>query len=243
MYPFEYTIRYRLNTAKQKFYFFLYYCVPLIAFPCLTDQANWPQDLIYATSLVIINLTYELGYIRNDLISLRRAKGRNRIAMYGIDEAKCTVTLLSNTLLILSLFAVLLLFQAERMLEIFILTVSLYSVYALHNHVESNAVKVLTFLSLRVLRFSPIIMYSHNDGILTHATTTLILAALTFNILDALQYLKKINTNKYRPILMLTLLAAIWTNDFDGKIIAVYYLLLSISTPLKFMSSKLIRYR
>jgi len=155
--PFTYFATSRLKT-KDWVFFLIYEIFLNLLLVILTEENFFQSMLIVVLSYFAFISIYEIGYIFNDLVSTKYEESpRKRLGEYDPGWGPIIVLVLVRILIfgIISFY----LSKAFEMDQWFVYYIALIIVFACHNVIKSNQLKILTFIQLATFRIiSPLIL-------------------------------------------------------------------------------------
>lgn len=171
--PFTYFATSRLKT--KDWVFFLIYEIFINLILVFHTKPDFVESLwVFLLSYLGFVSLYEIGYIFNDLVSTKyETSPRKRLGDY--DPGWGTILLLVIIRIIAFIIITIYLSRSFDMSLWFVYHSALMIIFACHNVIKSNHIKILTFIQLAIFRItSPLI--------LLFSTKTLLVTLLSFAI-------------------------------------------------------------
>lgn len=258
--PLYYTYKSRMKTNLQKVAYIFTYIIPVVLMGLLnsTKFLIIEDVLKIILSILICMEIYEIGYILNDTISIKKEKNPTlRLEENEIKYIQKNI----NKVLILKfivttvLYIILKLIFNLSLIKYIIVVILILGVYYIHNNFRNNKVTYITFFCLSTLRFfTPNYLLAHsNNEILNLLLSTVLLFSLIRNFEEIghkKYYIKNINIHKIRHgfrvgyyLIVLLVVTTLQNLNYNLKNIEllIYYLLiyrLSIYILLKIKGRK-----
>ena len=231
--PFGYFLKTRLNTKSA--ILFHGYAEYLLGVLFLLYSGLEPLQAVYSFGLAYLAFisVYEIGYIINDFISVKfEEKARKRLSGMQISDATI------YTWIIIRIAAFLFLTYYLGMISSatwWVFYVALSAIFALHNVLKRKEYKILTFVSLAVLRFYAPLFPFMETALLVSSINGMMLFYVLFRTLTYIDSKGLLNlparasfsfkANYYLLLLPLSIVVVFITNDYICLWLNLYFLL------------------